>query len=586
MATRALIEEHPSTARLRHVRVLLLIAMAVVAAKLVMLQAVEHEQRLRELEFYVRHKVELAARRGTIYDRNGQELAVDRPAIAVYVHPDLLDDPRATADELAEALGLDPDKLGARLCAASEAGTTFAYVARQLSPELKPAVAEVVSRRGRAVGILNETKRVYPKGTLAADVIGFVGIDHQGLAGLEARLDSRLRGEPGLAVGERDVNGWIIPHRTAELRPARDGDSVLLTVDARVQAACEREIEEGVKEHQAVAGCAVVMHVPTGQIIAACDYPSYNPNEFAVSEESVWQPRFSTWTYEPGSTMKTFIVAAALASGAITVDQAFHCSGSYDIGSYTIRCRYAPPGGHGRCTPARALKVSCNVSLLQIGLKLGPQRLAELFAKLGFTQAPSRELPGQYQVLPKYLVPTWCATASFGQGVSITPLHLASAYAALANDGVRMEPQIVAAYMDAEGRRVIRNPVRDTEVFPPDVAREVRDMLVKVVDEEGGTGRQASVPGLSIAGKTGTSDIPCPGGYLDGPCIASFAGMFPADRPEYVVLVVIDRPKTTRGAGGTVAAPIFRDIAESLATIVQMPRGLALDPAAEGAGDL
>jgi len=547
--------------------VLLAAALAVVAVRLVQVQVLEHDYYKRESDGFIIREIPLHAARGSILDRMGRELAVDRPAVAVYVHPQRLADPLATARGLGAILGVSPDSILKRM---SECSDPFMYVDRQVDASLKPQIQELAKREDQAIGTEPSTRRVYPKGSVAADVLGFTGIERAGLAGIEAACDKLLRGQPGQAVGERDAMGWPIPHRTRVVQPVRDGTTLKLTIDLAVQEACERELAEAVKSNHAKAGCAVVLDARTGDVLAACDYPTYDPNSWEGTQQSVWAPRFATWTYEPGSTMKPLVAAMALDTGILTENSTFTCNKTYTLGRHKLECRHAPAGGHGTLSVADILKYSCNIGALQIGLKAKGERMARLFNGLGFTEPPTTELPSQYQVLPTYLVPAWCATSSYGQGISITPLHLAAAYGALANGGERMRARFIMATVDPSGAVSERPPVREGRVFSAETARRVLKMLTRVVEDRDGTGREARVPGLAVAGKTGTAEIPGPGGYLANQWIVSFAGVLPADDPHYVIVVVIDRPTGT-AYGGTVAAPVFRDIAESIVTTLQIP---------------
>jgi len=564
--------------RIRGMRIVFLAVFTLVAARLFMVQVLDHGYWSEKAKEVANHKIPLPSQRGAILDSSGRELAVDRPAFSAYVHPDKLNDVPRTARELGEALGLDPEKLQAEIEGCTEA---FMYVKRGVDMGAEEALLATAEREPEGFGTLPERRRVYPKESLAADLLGFVGTEHEGLEGLEARMEERLRGTDGVASGEVDGFGWPITHRTQVLQPARDGETIVLTIDADIQQACERELAEGVKEHGAQGGCVIVMHAPSGRVMAACDYPSFNPNHWQSTPPDVWRPRFSTWTYEPGSTIKPFVVATALAEGDIRADERFLCEGKTDVPDYTIECRHGPPGGHGWLTAAEVLKYSCNIGALRIGQRLGTQRLADLFRQLGFTQSPTDDIFAQYQDLTRDLNPTWCATASYGQGIGITPLHLTAAYGALANDGVLMKPQFIKAIIGPDQRTSDRPPERVRRVLSEDAARLVCSYLTDVVQSEGGTGSHARLPGSVFAGKTGTAEIPRPRGYYEDQYIVSFVGMFPGDDPEWVITVVVDRPAPDNAWGGTVAAPIFRDIAESLITALGVPVADESAPGAE-----
>jgi cell division protein FtsI/penicillin-binding protein 2 len=557
-----------SASRLRFLRIGLLGLLAFIVWRLVSVQIVDHDHYKGLGAIISSQAIEIHPKRGGIRDIRGRDLASDCPAIAVYVRRDKLSNLDGMSQDLGAILGIPPDRIAHEI--ASGRGS-FVYIDRQADEALKPRIDELARQQPNAVGTEPATRRTHPKGVTAADLLGFTGTDHEGLAGLEASRDRELGGQPGEAVGQRDVTGWPIPHRTVETQPARNGDSLRLALDLDVQEACERELAAGASKFRAQGACAVVMEVKTGNVVAACDYPSYDPDNWKRSTQEDWKPRFATWTYEPGSTMKPLVVAAALSEGVITEGSYFSCNGSYHIASHTLSCSHGPSGGHGSLNAEGILTVSCNIGALQIGLKTGAARLSRLFQSLGFTEPPTNEIASQYQVLPECRVPTWCATVAYGQGLSITPLHLASAYATLANGGVRMRPRVIDATIDPDGLEKREPVVPEGRAFSESAARRVVEMLVNVIDRDEGTGRRARVNGCTIAGKTGTAQIPVPGGFLEDRYVVSFAGIIPANEPRYVVLVVVDRPADGDAYGGTVAAPIFQRIAESLITIEQVP---------------
>jgi cell division protein FtsI/penicillin-binding protein 2 len=566
MATEGPTIWHGSAQRTRLVRMGLVLCLAFIITRLIWIQGFQHEYYKKRSHDITQDTIDLAARRGTITDRLGRELAVDRPAIAVYVHPPRLQDVHRTAESLGEILGIPADSIERRIRQCSE---SFMYVDRQADATLKPRILEVVKKEPQAIGIQPAVRRVYPKGTLAADLLGFTGIDHNGLSGLEASFEERLHGKDGVAEGERDVTGWPIPHRTTTLTPPQDGASLRLTLDVRVQEACERELAEGVEAVGAEAGCVIVMDVRNGVVLAACDYPTYNPSDYLSVPEEVWTPRFSFWTYEPGSTMKPLVAAMALAEGYVTASQSFYCGGSMPVGVWEVGC-HQPSGGHGWQDLAGVLKYSCNVGVAQVGLAAGRDALTRLFERLHFTKLATREITAQCHPLPETRDSAWCATASFGQGVSITPLHLVSAYAALANGGTLMRPRFVAAAVDAQGRTKEFPPTVLGQIYPKHVADQIVSMLTHVVEDEDGTGYRAKVPGCTVAGKTGTAQVVANGVYLPDTYVVSFAGIFPAEAPRYAAVVVLDKAGAD-AYGGTLAAPIFRDIAQSLITDLNLP---------------
>jgi stage V sporulation protein D (sporulation-specific penicillin-binding protein) len=553
----------------RGFRVAIGFLLAIVAARLVGIQVLAHEEHLKTAIDMVQRTRVLAAQRGALCDRKGRELAVDRPALIVYVRPDKLVDPWQTAVDLGGALKREPGELAAEI---SRSPNSMIRVAEEADPSVADDLRGALQRE--RVGICLETiqKRVYPQGSVAADLLGFVGREHTGLAGLEHSLEHRLQGQEGLAIGQVDVNGVPLEHRTETVREPKDGETVFLTIDSEVQTACEKKLAEAVRACGAQGGCAIVMHAPTGRVLVACDVPTYDLTRHRSGDETeTWRPDFSTWTYEPGSTIKPLVFAMALEQGVIRSNETFFCDGVHKVADRTLRC-HGPEGGHGTLGVSGVLRVSCNDATAQVGERAGSKRLSALFTSLGFTGSPTDEIQSQYQNLPSYLGPTWCATSAYGQGISITPLHLTTAFAALANGGMLVRPEFVEATAGPDGRKVEREPAKGRRVFRQEIADVICRDLIETVEAKDGTGHSAAIKGLSIAGKTGTAQIPAPtGGYLDGVYVVSFVGILPADHPEWVVTVVINRPTKGNAWGGTIAAPAFREIALTLCRALAIP---------------
>lgn len=557
------------TRAIQMARIVVTLLFALAGVKLYTIQILEHEHHAAMArDLYSRDRV-LAAERGRIVDCRGRTLAEDKPTVTVYVRPSALTDPQATAHELAGALGRDAGQLAGEM---REAQGTTLPVARDREVAVLERMAATLKRESAAIAIERAPRRSYPEGSVAADLLGFVDASGVGKAGLEQTFEHRLHGQSGLEERVVDVFGRSLEHRTRLEREPADGDTLVLALDATLQAACERKLAEAVKSCQAQAGYALVMHVPTGRVRAACDYPSYDLTKARRdSDAELWRAGFASWTHEPGSTMKPLTFAMAIEAGVITPNQTFYCDGSEKVADRTIKC-HSPDGGHGTLDVAGVLAVSCNDATAQVGRKAAAARMCSLFTSLGFTQNPTDELSSAHMPLQTDGGAPWAAIAAFGQGVSITPLHLTAAYAALANDGVLLRPEFVEATIGPDGERHERELAPGRRVFDPATARLIVRDLIQTVESKQGTGTAAAIPGVRIAGKTGTAQIASStGGYRSDRFVVSFVGILPADKPQWVVTVVLDSPADGNAWGGTMAAPAFREIARSLCSVEGIP---------------
>lgn len=503
---------------------------------------------------YVR-QIEVPARRGDILDRRGTPLAQSVDVDSVWVDPSMLPDVRRAARALAKRLALDPEELEARL----SRGKRFVWVKRQA----KPQEVEAVKALGLpGLGFAKEPRRYYPQRELAAHVLGLVGQDGRGLEGLERAFHDELSGQAVQVAGLRDARG-----RKALVEGAADtgsltGASVTLTLDSHLQYVTERALAKAVEEARATAGVAMVMDPATGELLALANHPRFNPNVPPAAGDagaSVVRNRASQDLYEPGSTMKPFVVAAALEAGVVKPDTLFDCEmGAWNVGRHTINDTHP----YGLLTPGRILQVSSNIGMSKMAQLLGRERLVEGYKAFGFGERAGLMLPGEGRgSLPFPRAEVALATQSFGQGLTATAVQVTAAYGALANGGRLMRPYLVSRVVDPDGVVLVENkptPVR--QVVSPETARRVVRMLESVVTKEG-TAPRAALPGYRVAGKTGTAQKvdPVARGY-SAKRIASFAGLVPADNPRVVIHVVIDEPKTDV-YGGLVAAPAFREIA-------------------------
>ncbi len=504
--------------------------------------------------------VEVRSSRGRILDRKGRELATNVLRDSVYAVPHAIQDPEAFARTVAPVLRLPPREITQRL----RRGKHFVWLARQVPPEVASRLRAL--RLDAQVGFELEPQRTYPAGALAAHVLGFAGIDSQGLAGVELHYDQLLRGKPGRLLRVRDALGREILEGRQVLQQPQDGMDLVLTVDRLVQHVAERELERTVTQYQAKAGAVVVMDVHTGELLALGSVPRYDPNRYWDFPEDSWRNRAIAEALEPGSTLKLAVLAVGMEAGVVSPTTRFVCPGLLRVpGGHTIRDAHGQ--AHGLIDLTDILRFSCNVGAAQVGARLGAQRLYRALKRFGFGTPTGVDLPGESAGILRPLS-SWSATDPYvvgiGQGVAATPLQVARFVAALANGGRLVQPHVTAAARGPEGRlRRLAPATPVTRVLSREVATALLTMMEHVVTD--GTGAAASVKGYRVAGKTGTAEKPSPtGGYEPSRYVASFVGVAPADQPKVVVLVLVDEP---RGAyyGGVVAAPAFaRIVAQTL----------------------
>ncbi|MFL5346979.1 MAG: penicillin-binding transpeptidase domain-containing protein [Hyalangium sp.] len=533
-----------------------------------------HEQdKLRELaqDQYVR-QIEIPARRGDIFDRRGTPLAQSVEVDSIWVDPSMLPDVKKAAKTLAKTLKMsaeESEELQNRLQRAKR----FAWVKRQT----KPQDVEAVQALGMpGLGFTKEPKRFYPQRELAAQVVGVVGTDGSGLEGLELAFDDELSGQNSRLSGFRDAKGRKLLVQGTLDPIEREGAAVTLTLDRHLQYVAEKALYHAVEESKAVAGMVVVLDPKTGELLALASSPSFNPNSPESMQHEALRNRAALDTFEPGSTMKAMVVAAALEEKAIKPDDVFFCeNGAWTIGRYTINDTHP----HGWLAPKGILQVSSNICAAKVGQALGREKLVAYYHAFGFAERTGLALPGEGKgVVPFPKAEVSLATQSFGQGMTATAVQVAAAYGALANDGVLMRPYLISKVVDPDGVVLLENrPTEVRRVVSSKVARQVVGMLESVVTKEG-TAPKAAMEDYRVAGKTGTAQKadPVARGYSDKR-IASFAGMVPADNPRVVILVVVDEPKTDV-YGGLVAAPAFKEIATAAMAHMAVPPSRTVAP--------
>lgn len=534
------------------------IGLCLVLGRLVHLTTVQNRQLARQASVQHQKKLTLLARRGAIVDHQGEPLALSVPAESLFVHPKKLPEGVAKkASAIATALHVPLTEIQATL----RSQEPFLWLKRRATLQEAGHV--------RTLGIpgiesIETERRFYPQGTLAAPVLGFVDVDARGIAGIEQAYDRHLREEPTKVIGERDGFGRTIFVHEGAVPP--EPLNVRVTLDVGLQYLAERELAQAVKATGANGGVVVMLDPQTFAVLALAQVPTFNPNMPAEVRPDARRNRAISDPYEPGSTLKSLLVAAALDTKRVHSEEKIFCEyGKYPVGKFIIDDHHP----YGLLSFTEVLQHSSNIGMAKVGERLGKETYAAYLRAFGLGRATGVGLPGEsVGLLPS--PDSWSridlVTASFGQGLAVTPLQLACAYAAIANDGVLMRPYIVREVLNAEGKVVdAYGPQRLWQAVRSDTARRVLAMMEKVVTKEG-TGRRAQIDGFRVAGKTGTSQKPDPhGGYSPHARIASFVGIVPADRPRLVVLVAIDEPKTAV-YGGEVAAPVFKAIAQQALT--------------------
>lgn len=531
---------------------LMLLAFGSIAARLAVLQVGDRGSlEARGLDQRVRTFV-LPAARGRILDRRGVPLAITLEARDIYADPTLVTDPEGEAAQIAGVLGEKPKEVRPAL----EADGTFAYVARQVDLDVAQRVEDL---HLPGIGFLSVPKRYYPAGALAPQVVGFVGIDGQGLTGLEEQYDAELAGVSGERTVEQASDGQPIAQGIDVLRQPVDGVSLQTTIDREIQYQAQEALANAVRANGAKAGTLIVMDVRTGDIYAMANFPGFDPNAFAQTNPDRWRNRALTDAFEPGSVNKVITAAAAIESGAVSITQRFQVPDSMNVDQYTIHDSHPHPVE--TMTLADIIAESSNIGIAKVGDLVGKTMLASYLNRFGFGQTTGlgfpRESDGIVPALSEWSDAT-LATISYGQGISVTPMQMASVYATVANGGLWVQPRLVSGTVDDSGTFTPAPASPTRRVLEPQTASILTQMLAYVV--EGGTGTSAQISGYQVAGKTGTALKPAPtGGYYSDRYVASFIGFLPAGDPRIVVAAILDEPATVYG--GIAAAPLFQQVA-------------------------
>jgi cell division protein FtsI/penicillin-binding protein 2 len=594
-------------------RALLLLVVATLVAggigtRLVWWQVVEHDRLASMAMHQLAQNEQIPAERGQITDAHGVLLATSVELQSVFATPPSVEDAESTAALLAPALAMDVGELRARLTS----DDPWVWLRRRV----EPAVSERVEALDLAgIGMLTETKRVYPMDgvspntTLAAQVLGFVNVDGIGQYGIESSEDALLAGLPGSVTAQEDVIGRQIADSVYQLSEPVDGSDLRLTIDSGLQHLLEAQMWDTYRRNAAKGATGVVMDVDTGAVLALATFPSYDANSYGTLDEALFSNPAVSRQYEPGSVMKAFTVAAALDAGAITTRDKFKDDNNLRIGDVRIQNadRYTSPYGHGRITAGDVLKLSNNVGAAKIGLTLGRERLYQALRRFGFGEPTGIEISGEASGVvwnpdgPNGSGDLTAAQNAFGQGLSVTAMQLVAGYAAIGNGGELVTPHVVAGWTTPDGVDHEAEPPTPQRIMREETADTVLQLLTDAVDR--GIAQPASIPGYSVAGKTGTAQIAGPittrvrtgtdadgrpifertthFGYIDGWIDSSFISLMPASDPRIVTLLLIHRPATW-GLYQMAQRPddLFRDLAPEILSYLAIPPDRTAQPVA------
>jgi cell division protein FtsI/penicillin-binding protein 2 len=549
------VNERSSNTRVRVLVLVFALAFAAILARALWLQVVKAPGFEAMAARQHRETIAIPAGRGTIYDRTGVPLAIGEQATTVFADPRSVTSAQRVAVAAGRTLGVSADDLYPHL---RDRTSRFVYVQRKADPLRAATLADL---KLPGVGFYPEELRAYPQGSVAAQVLGFAGVDNDGLEGLERSLDTTLAGRPGSQVVITDPYGRAID--VVEARPERPGKNVTLTIDHQIQASAEEVLARTVRSWNARGATAIVLDPRTGAVLAMANYPSFDVNRFATAQPDARRNRAVTDLYEPGSTFKIVTIAAALEDRVVKPTTSFWLPPTIQVADRVIH--EAHDRGTERMSVRQILYESSNVGTITIAEKLGAGELAAWIDRFGFGARTGIDFPGESpgMVLP---LEKWSGstigTVPIGQGIAVTPLQMASAYAAIGNGGVRMRPHLVEK---VSGKRV---PVGSGKrIVSRGTADRMMGMFRDVVVE--GTGTEAAIPGYTVAGKTGTASKPENGRYVSK-YVASFVGLVPAEKPRLAILVAVDEPKGQIW-GGVVAAPAFRDIARFALQYLEIP---------------
>ena len=541
--------------RLTITKVLFLVVTLVVGGRAFQLQVLQGDRLMRLGQRQHLKEWIVLPKRGAVIDRAGEPLALSLESQSVYARPHRIQNVDNVSRKLAGVLNLRVAEVKQKLTAAKP----FVWIKRQITA---PEAEKIQVLNIDGIGMFYEPTRHYPQGQLAGQVIGFVGRDSEGLEGLELKYNDYIRGEAGSSVSERDALGRRVLIQGVEGLQIPPGSDIHLTLDTAIQHIAEKELEASILKYRAKAGVAIIVDPFTGEVMALANYPSFDPNLYNKQSADQRRNRAVADSYEPGSTFKTILAAAALEEDVVGKEDLFYCEmGKYPYAGKIIHDTHP----YGWLSFSKILQVSSNIGFTKVAEKLKKDRYFKYIEKFGFGRSTGIDVPGEVPGLLRK-AETWSAidlaTHAFGQGISATPMQMVMAYAAIANGGFLMRPYVTQRVVSPQGEVVLENqPHVVRRVVSEKTAKQLASMLSQVTTE-GGTGAMANIEGFEVAGKTGTAQKadPVHGGYSNKR-VGSFVGFVPANNPRLVALVLIDEPEGSV-YGGVVAAPVFRNIAQ------------------------
>jgi len=533
--------------------VLVVLGAAGLAARAVELQLLDHGFLAKQGDDRSLRVIKIAAHRGAITDRNGEPLALSTPVDSIWVNPQEINENIDQLPKLARALQQEPQALARRIT--SNLDREFLYLERHMPPE-QAALVKGLGIPG--VYSLREYRRYYPAGEVTGHVVGFTTVDDQGQEGLELGYDQLLNGEDGAKRVLQDLYGHSVEN-VESIRAPRPGHDLVTSIDLRIQYLAYRELKSAMQQYEARAGSVIVVDCDTGEVLAMVNQPAYNPNDREQLKPEYYRNRAATDIFEPGSTIKPFIMAAALASGQYRPDSVVDTApGFIKVGTKVFEDEHPL----GAIDLATILAKSSNVGTAKVALSLKPEQIWSTLTALGFGQVTGSDFPGESAgMLSNYSHwrPIGIATLSHGYGISLTPLQLAHAYATIGAYGIRRPISF----------EKVTGPVAGERVMDPRVAKSLMQMLEQVV--VGGTGKRAAVVGYRVAGKTGTAWKSFAGGYSTDKYMATFAGLVPASHPKLATVIVIDEPSGNLFMAADVAAPVFSNILTGALRLMDIP---------------
>jgi cell division protein FtsI/penicillin-binding protein 2 len=542
-----------------------------VAGRLVYLQILRHDHFKARASAIRFREIAIRASRGSICDRDGHELAVNIETASVFANLREMSDPSKTAVRVAALLDKEPQTIEEKL----SGKRSFVWLGRQIDARIGD---EVWKNRVKlpGIGVQRDTRRVYPVGPLAAQVIGFTNIDNKGAEGIERVFDSLLSGVDGNYRAELDGARRVIPETRHVEREPENGKILYLTIDMTIQHIAERALANMAEKYSPRGACAIVLDPATGEILALANYPTYDLNSARKTKPSLWRNRAVADLYEPGSTLKLVTAAAALNEGINPYRVIAQCTGCEKIKGGRIRCILHAPflDGHGGVDMYRMIQQSCNIAAGHLAVELGAKKLYKYEKAFGLLDRPDAgfgcEAVGRIEPPDKWRT-IRLANVGFGQGLAVTPLQMACVYATIANKGVRVEPKIVREIRNADGSIYQAfQPGKKKRVVSEKAALSALRLLKDCVDT--GTGKTAKIDGRTVAGKTGSAQVARTDGrgYESGAFIASFMGFAPATNPRLAIVVVVNRPQGSHW-GATVAGPVFQEIGEKALWYLKVP---------------